>query len=80
MPVETCQNHYNTFIQKATAEKKLFGDNGQLPVLTKDIESCEHYKSYGFTSKTEKQRHMAVFHCRQVQNLNFMFYIKIKII
>ena len=46
--------------------RKKIGDNGQLPVLTKDIESCEHYKSYGFTSKTEKQRNMAVFHCRQV--------------
>ena len=75
-PDETCQNHYNTFIQQASIENKMFGDSGQPSVLRKGIESCEHCKSYGFTSKTEKQRHIAVFHRRQVRNLkyiNFLF-------
>ena len=66
---ETCQNHYNTFIQEASVEKKTFGEDGQPLVLRKDLGSCEHCKSYGFTSKTEKQRHLAISHRRQAQNL-----------
>ena len=71
-PDETCQNHYNTSIQEAIVEKKLFGDYGQPSVLRKDIGSREHCKSYGLTSKTEKQRYMAVFHRRQVQKFEII--------
>ena len=66
---EACQNHYNTFIHEASVEKKLFDDDGQPSVMKKDIGSCQNCKSYGFTSKTEKQRHIAVFHRRQTYKI-----------
>lgn len=69
---ETCQNHYNTFIQESSAEKKLLGDDGQPSVLKTDVRSFEHCKSYGLTSNTEKQRQRLYFIVDRYK-INFLY-------
>ena len=41
--------------------KSLLREIHEYADIRKDIGSCEHCTSYGFTSKTEKQTNMAVF-------------------
>ena len=52
------EGHFDTFLQ--WIEKQ----DGQPTTTTKGLGSCEMCPCYAFTSKTGKERHKSMFHCR----------------
>ena len=60
------KGHFKTFLQMEKGSDYSYGDDEQPSVVKNAIGKCEFCPNYSFTSKTEKNRHMSVFHrCRK---------------
>ena len=64
------EGRFRTFLQECVAEQKRFGDAGQPLAQKNDLGACPHCPHFAFKSKTEKTRHMGMFHRRKILNLN----------
>lgn len=62
------KGRFNTFLQEHLNPQKRFGDKGQPSADENDLGQCEYCPSFSFKSKTEKNRHMGMFHRRQSLN------------
>ena len=59
------EGHFKTFLQMEKGSDYSYGDDEQPSVVKNAIGKCEFCPNYSFTSKTEKNRHMSVFHRRR---------------
>ena len=60
-----CDGHYETFLKSCLTTEHKYGDWGQPSKTEKDLGECTKCPMYSFSSKTEKKRHIGVFHRRQ---------------
>ena len=59
--------HYKTFLEECINANPRFGHTGQSSAQGNDLGRCTVCPNYSFTSKTEKMRHMSIYHRRQKQ-------------
>ena len=62
---ETTDGHYETFLKTCIATKHQYGDFGQPSKDLKKLGKCTSCPTYSFKWKTEKARHIGVFHRRR---------------
>ena len=62
---ETSDGHYQTFLKTCIATKYQYCDFGQPSKDFKKLEECTSCPTNSFKSKTEKAKHIGVFHRRQ---------------
>lgn len=67
---ETYPGHYYSFLEMCELDPTLLKiDDSEMPSCQgSDLGKCTICPAYSFTSKTEKKRHMKVFHRRQPQD------------
>lgn len=58
------RGRFNTFLQEQLNPEKRFGDKGQ-PSAENELGQCAYCPAFSFKSKTEKDRHLGMFHRRQ---------------
>ena len=56
--------HYKTFLEEEINPNPQYRSKGQ-PSLDNQLGACEFCPNYSFTSKTEKSRHIGMFHRRR---------------
>ena len=57
--------HFDTFLQSCIKAKNVYGSDGQPSCSKITLENCGFCPNYQFKSKTEKERHISMFHQRQ---------------
>ena len=62
--------HYETFLQRCLNKEGKYGDGGQPTATKADLGKCDKRQNYSFKSKTGKDRHNAMFHCRQKKSIS----------
>ncbi|CAB4044267.1 PREDICTED: uncharacterized protein LOC105443326 [Paramuricea clavata] len=63
------RGRFNTFLQEEINPEKRFGDEGQHTADNADLGKCAYCPAFSFKSKTEKDRHLGMFHRRQRLNV-----------
>ena len=58
-------SYFNSFLQACTNNNNEFRSSGQTSVEEKNLGKCDHCPEYHFKLKTEKKRHISVFHRRR---------------
>ena len=59
-----CNGHFDTFLQciEKRGAGQNYGDEEQPTAVAKDLGKCVFSANYGLSSKTEKERHIGMFH------------------
>ena len=57
--------HFDTFLQSCIKAKNVYGSDGQPSCSKITLGNCGFCPNYQFKSKTEKERHISMFHRRQ---------------
>lgn len=64
LPSAADEGHYYTFLELCEMDHNVLptGDTGMPSAVQSDLQSCEHCPAFTFLSKSEKERHLKVFH------------------